>query len=297
MKIIEVIKLIWRQILSLQESKELFFHGKSELIDNKKYDRLFRVGKKARIEICYYSSENNRIYLKTEDNITVATDQNYNMLIEVLITKIYSLPPHVSNYQFYVFDIGMNRGYTSLYFANMKNCKRIFGFEIDNQSYRWAIENFSLNDNISSKIEHYNFGLWNETKEIDIFSYEDDYCTTVSNNEVKNENDSIQRKYSKKKAKVLKSSQILADIFEKIEKTPLRILKIDIEGAEYMVFDDLFKHNLIDEFDLLIGECHNGITELEKYLGNYLCSYKKACTDKRIEFCYINRNSQIIKTR
>jgi hypothetical protein len=35
MTFLEIIKLIWRQILATRELKETFFHGKSELIENK----------------------------------------------------------------------------------------------------------------------------------------------------------------------------------------------------------------------------------------------------------------------
>ncbi|HQN94359.1 MAG TPA: FkbM family methyltransferase, partial [Prolixibacteraceae bacterium] len=258
----EIIKLIWRQILATRELKEMFFHGKSELIENKIFDRLFRIGYKSGVEILYFSTENKKIYLKTKDQIIVSTDYNYNMLIEVLLTKIYTLPPQIIDHEFYVFDIGMNRGYSCLYFAQIENCKKVFGFELDEKPYSWALENFALNNQLNEKIEHFNFGLWNDNKEIEICSYKDDYCNKIMSNSVKNENDKIHRNFSIKKANVKKASDVVFQIFESIEQAPMKIMKIDIEGAEYEVLRDLFENKLIDKFDIIIGECHNGMDEL-----------------------------------
>ncbi len=292
----EIIKLIWRQILATRELKEMFFHGKSELIENKIFDRLFRIGYKSGVEILYFSTENKKIYLKTKDQIIVSTDYNYNMLIEVLLTKIYTLPPQIIDHEFYVFDIGMNRGYSCLYFAQIENCKKVFGFELDEKPYSWALENFALNNQLNEKIEHFNFGLWNDNKEIEICSYKDDYCNKIMSNSVKNENDKIHRNFSIKKANVKKASDVVFQIFESIEQAPMKIMKIDIEGAEYEVLRDLFENKLIDKFDIIIGECHNGMDELYNYLPDFEISYQKACTQKRVEFCFINKKSMLSKS-
>ncbi|MBQ1655215.1 MAG: FkbM family methyltransferase, partial [Bacteroidales bacterium] len=45
-----------------------------------------------------------------------------------------------------------------------------------------------------------------------------------------------------------------------------KILKIDVEGAEYGIFEDLCKTGQIKQFDLITGEAHNGIEPIRMKL-------------------------------
>ena len=46
-------------------------------------------------------------------------------------------------------------------------------------------------------------------------------------------------------------------------------LKIDTEGAEYKILEDLYNSGVLNKIDLLMGECHFGIEKLEGYLNDF----------------------------
>lgn len=120
----------------------------------------------------------------------VSTDSYYDIFLEIFVNKIYLLPPQISMKKFVVFDVGMNRGYASLYFADIENCEHVYGFELLSSTYKWACDNIELNPYLSSKIDTFNFGLWNKDDEVCIESDGIDGHTQVStgtNDIVKNQ--------------------------------------------------------------------------------------------------------------
>ncbi|NLU39168.1 MAG: FkbM family methyltransferase [Bacteroidales bacterium] len=297
MTVIEIIKLIWRQILATRELKEAFFHRTEALIKQKKYDRLFRKCHNSGAKMLYYYSEIDLLYIETIQKIHVTTNKEYSVFLEVFIDNIYALPPQIMRKEFYLFDVGMNRGYASLYFANMPNCKKVFGFEIDENTYNWAIRNFELNEHLKKKISPFNFGLWDKTEEVEICSCGSDGLTSVNNLSIKY--DAIKKMQDKtsrslKKALVRQASFLFNELFIETEHESLKILKIDIEGAEYSVFEDLSSNNVLERFHLIIGECHNGLEDLQKHLTNFSCLFKDKEKGTRISFCFVNKNIQSI---
>ena len=114
MKILDVLKTIWREYLAIDEAKNAFFHGCKELSTSKKWNHLFRCFKNEG-ELMFYDNEKKIVYLKTKDSIILAMDVYYNIVCEIFKSKVYSLPPQITEKDFIVFDMGMNRGYASLY--------------------------------------------------------------------------------------------------------------------------------------------------------------------------------------
>ena len=292
MKLLQTLKLIWRNILATQEARIAFFQGNQKLLQ-KKFDALFRIGNKQGVEIVFFDSKKELIWVK-KDGITVIINDYYSVFIEVLVNKGYSLPPYITNSKFCVFDMGMNRGYASLFFANYPNCTKVFSFELEQATYNKALQNFALNETLSAKIVPYNFGLWNADDEIDIFSGEKDgrTCATSFAEEFSTVTNLLQdQKYKTTlKATVKKASGVVAPILNSINADEKKVLKIDIEGAEYAVFEDLYNHKIIQQFDVIIGECHNGIEELEKYLEEFVrVNFNVDKSSGLITFCYINK--------
>lgn len=291
MKPILLLKLLWRKILIFQEAKKAFFHANERLINDKKYDRLFRSSFYAGTEFLYYMSEKDLIYLKTKNNVTIVTNKNYGVFLEIFAEKIYSLPIQMQN-EFYVFDVGMNRGYSSLFYADMDKCQKVFGFEPDKGNYNWALANCELNPFLKDKIITYNYGLWDKDDEMEMQSCDSDYMNALSvlveeYDEVKK----IKKRENQKQniVSVKKASSTLLPIIKQLPEGKDKILKIDIEGAEYTVFKDMFDGGVLQCFDLIIGECHNGISGLEPYLNDFSCLYKSKESGNLLSFCYINK--------
>jgi FkbM family methyltransferase len=294
MKLFQALKLIWRKILTLQEAKDAFFHRNEMLAHEKKYDYLFRKCVGAGVEMLYYLSEKDIMVLKTGSDIIIETNRtSYYSLIEVFIDKIYALPLQISR-NFCVFDVGMNRGYASLFFAGHPACKAVYGFEIMPETFDCAKRNFALNEKLSSKIVPYNFGLWNEDTEIAVRSCTSDDKTAIDalmsfpllKEGMKGEIQQVGR------AVVKKSSTVISSLLNTVPQEGLRILKIDIEGAEYAVFEDLHNANILNKFDLIIGEYHNGLSGLGKYLENFTLLHKSKA-GLQANFCCLNNRIKI----
>jgi FkbM family methyltransferase len=272
MTIIDFFKIKWREALAIEEEKEAFFRGCKKLMHSKHYDRLFR-DFRHRGEVLFYSTEQDILYLKTKDDIIVSTDKYYAIFLEIFIDKIYTIPPQMTTKDFVVFDMGMNRGYASLYFANHVNCTHVYGFELMEETFRAAVDNFNLNPHLKNKITPFNYGLWDNDGVIDVEIDGIDGHTSITgvpNNITKNK---------KKQASVKKASSALSGIFHQMESGIYKILKIDVEGSEYIIFKDLYENKLIQEFDLVIGEYHNGLDNLKKYLLDFNCLYNETISD------------------
>jgi len=291
MKVLQVLKLLWRSILAQHEAKFTFYRRNKTLIDNKKWDYLFRAANKQGVELLFFDSEKELLYLK-KDGITIVTNDDYGLFVEVLIDNVYMLPPQLTG-SFVVFDVGMNRGFASLFFANHPDCKKVFGYELSNTVFERAVQNFALNKTLAEKILPYNFGLWNENGEIDICKCEIDGYTGIASCIYEQEHlrTKLQTTKLKKisKAKVRKASEVFEPLLAEINPSEMKVLKIDIEGAEYAVFEDLYQHNLLQEFDVIIGEAHNGMEGLNKYLEDFVCMNKNHLSNLLITFCYVNK--------
>lgn len=249
-----------------QEARRFFFNNQeSEL---KKYfdtNDLFNLCYYNNFKFLSYSPVENRILIKTDDGIILGSNNRFYTIKEVIGFNGYSIPQLYDFDEFVVFDVGMNRAYASLWFAKFDNCKSVYGFEIDPETYDKALSNINLNPQLSCKIKIYNFGLSDENGEVDLFYVNG--CDGVSTmfSEVADLQGELQdkNKVQKKRVQVKKTSDILSKIIEDENITSKLVLKIDTEGAEYNIIKDLIDSNLILKIDVLLGEGH--IFEREHY--------------------------------
>lgn len=289
MNIKAVLRDGWHLLLCYRDKKKQWIHGNQALLKRKEYGHLIRSCMVAGIELLYFDTEKQEFYLKTPSGIVAKTNKYYTIFLEIFSYKLYALPPVIQD-KYTVFDIGMNRGYTALYFASDPDCENVFGFEIDEHTYRFASDNFKLNPSVSSKIHAYNYGWLDKEEEIEMYYLEGaDGIASVYSSFV-NSYWSEQRKEDKqvKKSKVLQASKIMNELLAKYE-THKKILKIDCEGAEYVIFADLKQAGLLDQFDIIIGECHQGLEGLEIYLQNFVCMNQNNEGSGISQFCYVNK--------
>ena len=162
--------------------------------------------------------------------------------------------------EFVVFDIGMNRAYASLKFANFDNCSKVYGFEIDEFTYQVALDNIKLNPKLKNKIKTFNFGLSNEIETVDLY-YIDGYDglnTMIEDfTEVQPVLNHFEEEIKVKKSEVKIASEIISDIIKTDKINAKKVLKIDTEGAEYKIISDLLKSGLLSQMDVILGEGHN----------------------------------------
>lgn len=241
------------------ENRKYFFNNQENIL--KKYfntNDLFKLCYFNNFKFISYSPEENRILIKTDDGIIIGSNNRFYTIKEVIGYNGYSIPQLYDFDEFIVFDVGMNRSYTSLWFANFKNCKHVYGFEIDLDTYNKALSNINLNPHLSNKISPYNIGLSNENEEVDLYYV--DGCDGVNTilKEVVELQPELQdeKKLNKKMVHVKKASEILSKIIEDNNITSKIVLKIDTEGSEYNIISDLIKTNVISKIDVLLGEGH-----------------------------------------
>ena len=247
--------------LNYDECKRCFFNDNEHLLaEYLDTDDLFRVCYFNGIQFLSYSPSENRLLLKTKEGIILSTNNRFYTIKEVIGFDGYSVPQLYQFDDFVVFDIGMNRAYASLRFAAFNNCSAVYGFEIDEDTYSKAIYNININPKLSEKITPYNFGLSNNESEVKLYYLEGaDGINTVKQDFVDVQYEMIENKdaVKSKAVQVKKTSKVIGDIIKNNHIDSKIVLKIDTEGSEYDIVDDLIESGLIKKMDLIIGEGHN----------------------------------------
>ena len=142
--------------------------------------------------------------------------------------------------------------------------------------------NINLNPHLSHKIEAYNIGVSDEEKEVDIYfdTSNDDGSSLFE----------IERSHSVEKAYVKSTYDIVSKIIANHPEEK-KVLKFDIEGAEYIMLEQLLKDDLIQNFDILVGETHQGYEDFfAKMPENFENIHLKIIAENVAEFAFINKN-------
>ena len=220
---------------------------------------LFRLGFFNDIQYVSFSPAENKLLLKSSDGIFFITNNRFYTLKEVVAFNGYSIPQLYQFDDFVVFDVGMNRAYASLWFANFENCSHVYGFEIDDSTYNKAIENIELNNHLSNKITPHNIGFSDCDEIVDLYYISgcDGVNTMISEfTDIQDELKENKDKICTKQVEVKKSSNIISKIIEENNINSKIVLKIDTEGAEYKIIGDLIQSGVIDKIDVILGEGH-----------------------------------------
>lgn len=270
--------------------KGYFFNGDEDLYQMMNTDDFFQMCFFNNIKILSHSPSENRIYLETEDGIKLVTNNRFYTIKEIYARDGYSAPQLYQFKEFVVFDVGMNRGYAALKFANYDSCKAVYGFEINQETYDFALKNLDLNPNLAHKINPYNFGLSDKNGEIDMYYLQGFDGITTTELEYTN----LQSEWLKgkkqmkiKKAKIKEASTIISDIIQKDNINSNIVLKIDTEGSEHKIIDNLIDNDVLDKVDLIMGENHLLGEDLDEKLVGFKNISKTFHTDTIYSFCYV----------
>jgi FkbM family methyltransferase len=270
--------------------KGYFFNGDENSYQMMNTDEFFQMCFFNNIKLLSHSPSENRICLETEDGIKLLTNNRFYTLKEIYGRDGYSVPQLYQFKEFVVFDIGMNRGYAALKFANYDSCKTVYGFEINQETYDFALENLDLNPNLAHKIKPYNFGLSDKDDEINIYCLPGSDGLTTTELEFTNiQSEWLRRKEQMeiKRAKIKEASEVILDIIKKDNVNSNIVLKIDTEGSEHKILDNLIDNDVLDKVDLIMGENHLFGEDLDEKLVGFKSIDKKFYTDKIYGFCYV----------
>jgi FkbM family methyltransferase len=251
------------QLDILQEEMRNFFCNTPDLLEKPDLLHLYLGCKKENIVFSGYVSSSDEIEFKTPSGIKSITNSYFAIFKEIFCDKIYSSYDEYIKDEYIIFDIGANRGYSALYFAEDEKCKNIFSFEPDPVTLQLLYKNLDLNPKLKEKITVFEYGLFN--KDEDIIFYKNGEGSDWANSM---NLEYIQSSFSKERLSKIIESKIHVKNAGLIAKEIIKnhhlgkltkIMKIDIEGAEYAVLQSLKDHDALKEFDMIIGECHKGM--------------------------------------
>ena len=170
---------------------------------------------------------------------------DFQIFEEIFIQKDYDveLPGELV-----VADVGMNVGYASLRFASMAWVQEVHAFEPFGLPFSRAIENFELNPGIRSKIFPHEFGLFDANLQRQV-RYDDQHPLSTSIRGAGSGTDvTIQLR---------EASSALGPIIRRAKARGCRfLLKLDCEGSEFPIIENLHSAGLLKEIDVLLLEWH-----------------------------------------
>lgn len=156
---------------------------------------------------------------------------------EIFCKAVYSPSYKINNF----LDLGANIGLTTLWYKFFNPNLIVTAFEPDKYNYKILTKNIRINKLTHIKINK--IALCNKKGATSFFTIHDNIQNLDSGL-------TLNQNFPHEKYKV--KTDKLSNYINK----PIDLIKMDIEGAEYQVFDDLFKTNKINLIKNIVFEMH-----------------------------------------
>lgn len=180
---------------------------------------------------------------------------DFSVLWEIFYDGVYDIKMPTDK-KGVVFDIGLNVGGATLFFAAKPEISKLFSFEPFLPTYEKARKNIGLNPSLAEKIMTFSFGLGKENKTLETPYSADisgDMSTTVDR--LQWEEKYHDRESTLEKVEIRNAAEVLGPLFDKLSDERI-ILKIDTEGAEFDIIESLDTASLLERVDLIMMEYH-----------------------------------------
>jgi FkbM family methyltransferase len=174
-----------------------------------------------------------------------------------------------------VVDVGANVGFSSLFFARQFRDVVVEGFEPVGATYRRALRNVALNPELAPRITLHNYGLAPEDSQGQmLFDKERPGNATLIKDNCFTASIAEQIPVSLRKA-----STVIQEIRDRHPERRM-LLKLDCEGSEYQILDELDRGGTLKEVDGILAEWHrvsnaadcNWICEVLGRNGFFVCA-------------------------
>ena len=242
-------KLIYLSKYDVKENKELLLKG---------YD-IIRSFESKYQEIQIIDQNKGLVFSFDGISIYIESFEEFFILNEVFYLNEYNF---YTNDKVVVVDIGTNIGTASLFFSNLDNVDKIYAYEPVLETYNQATLNF--NNNKNKVVEFNNYGLGGSDREETFYFNKNAKGNTGIRGELSTSFDA--NFVEKIDVKIMKASNEIQKIIDENSNSKI-VLKMDCEGGEYEIFEDLDKNGLLNRFDIIMLEWHDrGADVLEEQL-------------------------------
>ena len=194
------------------------------------------------------------------------------------------------------FDLGMYNGVvTNMFINNFERIGldyRVYGFEPLTKHYNHLNRIFKDNEKVFIR----NRAISNINSKKRLF-----YCMNELGYSLFNDHESVNSGYEM--VKTIKFSDWFKKKFKyKRHTNDYLIIKADIEGAEYYLFDDLMNNNLMKYFDIFIGDGYMDIKKVKRFKSkakSYIENIKNHINEVGAVYYRVNSrmNKNMIKVR
>jgi FkbM family methyltransferase len=161
-------------------------------------------------------------------------------------------------------DVGANVGIASLFFSKQDSVDKIYAFEPMDVTFNQAKNNFKRNHLISKVTCFFNIGLANSNRE-DVFKFNPN-CKGNTGFRGELSPNFVKDLVTEKKV-ILKDASV--EIKKIVDDNPSSkiVIKMDCEGAEYEILENINQSGIIRDIDYLLIEWHDkGAQDLEDIL-------------------------------
>lgn len=233
-----------------------------------------------------FSVEDKKFYINLSNiKINLTTAEEVFIVHEVFHACTYDF---VTRGQFVVMDIGMNVGIASLYFAKRQDVAMVYSYEPFCRTFQQGMQNLLANPDLSAKIRSYNYGLSDSDQTLTVdYDYANKGQVGIHGTSlILGEVTLTDRETITLKTASSEVQRILA-----MHPGESLVLKIDCEGAEYGIIQDLFDNGLLRDVKVILMEWHEKGPEM---LRNLLLSsgfsvFVQQATTKNVGMLYAAR--------
>ena len=175
-----------------------------------------------------------------------------NILKEVFADGIYN---YVLTERMSLIDVGMNVAVTSLFFAKNELIDKIYSFEPFAKTFNYAMKNIESNPSVAHKIVPKNYGLDKGNQFVEVKYIIDNKGSVGVGGIPEGLLNAYKENVAVEKIELRSGLEEIKNILE-ANPTASFIAKIDCEGSEYVIMNDLYEHGLLQKIKVFMIEWH-----------------------------------------
>jgi FkbM family methyltransferase len=151
-----------------------------------------------------------------------------------------------------VVDVGANVGFTSIFLASLNPRLRVEGFEPLKLNYEKALRNVAVNPGMEQRVRLFNYGLFSEDGSQTITS---PVGHRGMSSIVFDRRESADTQVQVESVSMRRGSDVLREVGERNPGCRIA-MKVDCEGSEYAIFQDLVDSGALSAVDFVVMEWH-----------------------------------------